>query len=100
MTEKVISCVLDVRFVQKVGKYVVKLAFPDERAKEYWLTEKQLSRLETAFDRTPHQHSTSKKQVIGYFNEKNYYCWCRFYVPPFEPPTQFDLRDLEDSYDE
>ena len=96
MTERIISTVLNCKYVGKVGKYVVKLAFPDEKAKEYWMSEKQLDRLLALFNRTPKGHSTGKIQIIGSFDDRGYYAYARHYIPPWEPPPDYDLEDLRD----
>lgn len=98
--ERRISTILSARFIGKVGKYIVKLAFPDEKAKEYWLSEKQLDSLDRALSQTPHGYSTDKVQIMGVFNEKGYYQCCRVVRAPWQPPRQYDLSDLEDDDDD
>lgn len=96
MTEREISHVIGYHEAGKTGKYVVKLAFPDEKAQEYWMTPKQLDNLLWAFEKTPKGYSTAKIKIIGVFNERGYYAWCKTEYTPWEPPIQYDLSFLED----
>ena len=96
MTEWEISCILSSRWVPKVGKNLVKLGFIGERAKEVWMTEKQLTHLEALFARTAHGHSSSRMQVIGVFDDRGYYAWCKMEKQPFIAPIQYSLKDLKD----
>lgn len=100
MVERDISTILDARFVPKVGKYIVKLAFPDQKAKSYWMTRKQYFRLEDWFSITPKGYSDKHTTVIGVFSDEDYYMYSkaerRAVVREFIPPRQQDLSDLED----
>lgn len=100
LTERTISTVGSVRYILKNNRYVVQLCFPDERAKKYWLTERQLAALENAFSQTPHGYSTAKVWVTGFFDARGYYRYCRVDRKRFEPPEQYDLSDLEEAPDE
>lgn len=93
--EEAIVTIRQYRYVPKVGKYIAKLAFADDPDEEYWMTEKQMDHLLDAFDATPKGYSTKKVQVIGHFYGDRY-GWCRVYRAPWQPPTQYDLSDLED----
>lgn len=81
-----------------MDKYVVKLAFFDEKSKEYWLTPRQYFQLLENFERTPKEYSTKKEMVVGFFNQKGYFAFSRFeYRKPkheFEEPYQYDLTHL------
>lgn len=94
--ESDIECILDSRWVPKAGKYVVRLGFNGERAKDVWMTEKQLTQLEGVFRQTPHGYSTQRAQVIGIWNERGYYAYARIENTSFIPPDQYNLKDLED----
>lgn len=94
-----IACIVSARYVRKCGKNIVKLAFPDERAREYWMSPLQYDHLCDAFDATPRQHSTGKVKVIGVFDDSRY-CYCRVERMPWQPPRQYNLSDLEDLDDE
>ena len=96
MSERTIACILSDRWVGKVGKYVVKLGFRDEKAEEVWMTERQLTQLEQLFEKTPHRHSTDRIHVIGIWNERGYYTYARLEKISFIEPVQYNLKDLED----
>lgn len=98
MTEKIVGTVLGYRYVPKVGKYIVKVSFVDEKAKELWMSERQLDSLLIALDKTPKGYSTGKVSVIAVFNDKGYYAYCKVEVAPWEPPPQYDLSCLEDKW--
>ena len=96
LTEREIACILSSRWVPKVRKYVVKLAFRDERAEEVWMSERQLSQIENLFGRTPHGHSSSRLRVAGYWNDRGYYAYSRLIREPFQQPIQYRLDDLKE----
>lgn len=97
LVEREIATVLCSRFVGKVGKYVVKLAFPGAKAKEYWMSRKQLLSLLELFGKTPNGYSCVKCRVIGHFTQEGYYAFCSIKKHHFEPPVQHDLSDLIDN---
>lgn len=97
MTEREIATVLESRFVAKVGKYLVKLAFPEEKAEEAWMSARQLAILDRCFLATPHGHSTERIKVIGYWNDNGYYAYSRVEKTPFIEPMQYDLSDLKET---
>ena len=94
--KRVIATVLAYRWVEKVGKYRVKLGFVDEKSEEVWMTECQLDMLEHAFEGTPNGWSTDRRSVVGYWNERGYYAYSRLVKQNFIQPTQYDLSDLND----
>ncbi len=98
MIEREIATILGSRFVEKVGKHRVRLAFRDDRAEEFWMTERQLVQLEGCFDRTPKGYSRESGRVVGIWDEKDYYRYAIFDRPEriFYPPPAQDLSDLED----
>ena len=51
MKEIPIARIIESKWVGKVGKYIVKLGFVDERAKSVWMTQRQLDQLESQFAR-------------------------------------------------
>lgn len=97
---KVIAHIVDSRYISNVDKYLVKLAFFDEKSKEYWLTPRQYFQLLENFDRTPKEYSTKKYSVVGYFNKKGYFVFSRFEYRKeqreFEEPHQYDLSNLQE----
>lgn len=96
MTEYEIDHIEAARYVAKIGKYRVKLAFREEHAKEVWMTECQLSQIERAFEATPKGYSTQRVWVTGVWNDNGYYAYARVEKEPFIPPEEQDLRDLID----
>lgn len=96
MTEREIDHIDAVRYVDKIGKYRVKLAFRDAHAKEVWMTERQLAQIERAFEITPKGYSTRRAWVTGVWNDKGYYAYAKAEKEPFIPPEEQDLRDLID----
>lgn len=97
MTSEIeIASVLGSKYVPKVGKYIVKLGFVGERAREFWMSGRQLANLENNFARTPHGHSTQRAQVIGVLSEKGYYMYSKLEETDFIEPEQLDLSDLND----
>lgn len=96
MTEQPIACILSSRWVPKVGKHIVKLGFTGERAKDVWMTDKQLAQIEALFTRTPHGHSSDRLEVVGVWNDKGYYAYARLVRADFIPPVQYSLKDLKE----
>lgn len=97
-TQKVIAHIVNGRYVWSVDKYIVKLAFFDEKAKEYLLTPRQYFQLLDNFERTPKEYSTKRHVVVGYFNQKGYFAFSlykyRILNSEFKEPYQYDLSDL------
>lgn len=96
MFERTIACILNTKYVDKVGKYVVRLGFSGERAREEWVSEKQLAALEANFRCTPNAHSTDRAQVIGVWDDRGYYFYSKFKRQDFIEPEQYSLKDLQD----
>lgn len=96
MLDREIACIIDSRYVPKVGKYIVKLGFVGEKAKDVWMTGKQYYQLERLFAGTQNGHSTQRLGVIGVWNDKGYYAWSRLEKTTFIEPEQYPLNDLRD----
>ena len=97
MTERVIATILSARFVGKAGKYIVRLAFPDEKAEDVWMTARQASALEALLEQTPKGWSTRRRTVIGVWDDRGFYAYSRLVrddSPHF--PPDYNLTDLED----
>lgn len=81
----------------KYGKYRVELEL-EEGKKVCWLSEKQMVRLEIAFDATPKGYSSKALCIVGVFDENLHYMYCINVKGErvFQLPAQFDLSDLVD----
>ena len=96
MKETPIARIIEYKWVNKVGKYIVKLGFIDERAKSVWMTRRQLAQLEAQFSRTPKGHSTQRGEVVGLWHDSGRYGYARLDRRDFIPPDQYNLADLRD----
>jgi hypothetical protein len=94
--ETPIARIIEYKWVNKVGKYIVKLGFIDERAKSVWMTRRQLAQLEAQFSRTPKGHSTQRCEVVGLWHDSGRYGYARLDRRDFIPPDQYNLADLRD----
>lgn len=69
MEARCISTILESRGpLGKKGAFLAKLAFPQKKAAEFWLSEKQLNKLELDFKNTPKGYSCSAVSVYGVFD--------------------------------
>ncbi|NNV07144.1 hypothetical protein ETC03_12210 [Geobacillus sp. MMMUD3] len=95
MEKRIISRIIRAKRVDKIGKYIVELAFRDRRKEAVWMTPKQLWYLERCFDETPNRVSTNKVYVVGIWNERGYYLGSEVRRnDEFIPPMEQDVSDL------
>lgn len=97
MTERPIACIIDSRWISKVGKHIVKLGFDGEPAEEIWMTDRQLAQITCLFARTPNGHSSERLQIIGCWNDRGYYAYARLQRTSFIRPPQLRLDDLKET---
>lgn len=95
---RIVSNILNIKWIDKVGKYVVDLAVLGESKKTVWLTERQLDNLKSCFAQTPKEYSTSRRTVYGHWNQQGFYAYTTVEdtrIPHiFREPKQRDLSDL------
>lgn len=100
MEKKRLTNIIDMRYVKKVGKYVVELGIHNEPKKTVWLSEKQAINLNNCFDETKNGYSNKDVSVYGHWNERGYYAYTSVVHHKqqkiFKEPFQHDLSDLKD----
>lgn len=98
MEKKRLNNIISIKYIKKVGKYVVELAICNEPKEVVWLSEKQMINLNNCFDETKNGFSNKDVSVFGHWNEKGYYAYTSVlhHKQPkrFKEPAQRDTSDL------
>ncbi|WP_044737123.1 hypothetical protein [Geobacillus kaustophilus] len=94
MEKRIISNIIRAKRVDKVGKYVVELAFRDRPKETVWMTQKQLWHLKRCFGETPNGYSTNKVYVVGIWDGHRYVKSEVAHDERFIPPMEQDVTDL------
>lgn len=98
MEKKRLNNIINIRYVQKVNKYIVDLAISNENKQTVWLTEKQMINLNKCFSETKKGYSDRDISVYGHWNNKGYYAFTSLLhhkqAKQFKAPVQPDVSDL------
>lgn len=96
MFEMDVACILDEKYIPKVGKYIVRLGFVSEKAQDVWMTCRQRDQITSLFAGTKKGYSTNRLRVIGVWRSKGCYAYARIERTTFIAPEQLPLDDLRD----
>lgn len=94
MEKRIISHIIRAKRVDKIGKYIVELAFRDRPKEAVWMTSKQLWHLKKCFLETPNGYSTNKVYVVGFWDGYRYIKSEVERDERFIPPMEQDVSDL------